>query len=570
MARAQDLIQGRVPRPDPGGPDDPVDEFERELDEGLAGAVGGQRQPSPSPEEGDGGSFPGSNLLIDLLRQLDAGIEAAQGRQEESQGRGGSSLPPNIVAQIEAMDGFKESGATVEQLASLLTPSQFPGEPPTFDRAASQAISREIRTRIESVRKGEEATRKGEERETKAAQDAADREDAAAQQDLVNERADARIERQDVPKNIEQLMVKALLEDDFEQARRLQDFKNNPSNAEKLRLAIDFATSPADVFTLSAIADGVFPGQFDRKDGITSLPKSPFAQDLFDSVFGINQPPPAANQPPAQAPAPPPPVSSFQTPSPGGVGLQPQPAPSADTTPLFGGPEPFTRPGQIPTIQPEPLPPRQSSFTGLDEEDPFDRLGTPEEEAALFARSQQGTSPTQATSPFGGSEVARPFGGNELDQFAGLRLPAATPFDRPGQIPELDPLPPPPEFQPQGLPEQRLRPSERGVIPEGVPTFTTKFDGQDRRLPVRFGTLFRGIKDPSQQLQRPKSFLGAVGLPRLNPGTFSRLSAGEQDAFIRLGQESGLDPRDISREIEQGRPAQPRFKRITSAAGRSR
>ena len=190
----------------------------------------------------------------------------------------------------------------------------------------------------------------------------------------------------------------------------------------------------------------------------------------------------------------------------------------------------------------------------------------------------------------GGGAVGQAQGFNDLFNTVRNLFPANEPFGREGQLPGIDPLAPPPDpglqdIQAQGLPgrnqatqQQVQQPAQtggprtdRGFIPEGTPTFLHQFPGQEpRRLPQRFGTLFRGIKDPSEQLQRPESFLGARGLPRLDPGTFGRLSAGEQDAFIKLGQERGLDPRDIFKEIESGRPVQPRFSRITSAATRSR
>ena len=99
------------------------------------------------------------------------------------------------------MPGFANSGLSVEQLAPLLTRDLLTGAI-TLDASAFANISRFIRQTAEDVRKGEE-------REGKVAQDAADR---LAQE----QQAAARIERQDVPKNLDQLMTKALLEDDFE------------------------------------------------------------------------------------------------------------------------------------------------------------------------------------------------------------------------------------------------------------------------------------------------------------------------------------------------------------------
>ena len=569
----QDIF-GESPPPGPGEDDAGGAAAIAELLSRFASSV-----PRPSPQiESAGDAFDPSFTQNAPSPQQPARAPTPQ------QPASAPTLTPDMIATIESMPGFRASGLPVEFFTTFLSPDALTTGKFNLDKAAFTDIARFIRQTAEDNRKTGE-------REAKESEEAAVDPNAALRTQQLQGAVDLqqqRLAQEDLPKSLDQIMTKAILEDDFELARRINDFKKEPSNAEKLRLAIDFASSPADVFSLSAIADGVFPGQFDKFEGIRSLPKSPFAQDLFDSVFGVNQPAPERRQPTTAAPnapapvAEPAPLDSFRSPESGGVPLQPQP---------------FSQPDAA-------LPPRDATFDDFtfstgDEDlgDPIGRFlqGQPFDpsDVGSINRFLDAGVPTAAPQPVP-EPSAFPGDTRQFDESlpgeVSRRFPANESLERSGQLPGIDPLAPPPappgnqpfqgaplqDIQAQGLPERRPgdnlvnRAPARGVIPEGVPTFTTKFDGQDRRLPVRFGTLFRGIKDPSEQLQRPKSFLGAVGLPRLDPGTFSRLSAGEQDAFIRLSQETGLDPRDVQREIESGRPSQPRFSRITSAATRSR
>ncbi len=518
--------------------------------------LGGQAPPEEEEKEEDSPLIPPQTLAL-----MQALIE---------------SIDPSINLSPEVLKGFL---STVTDLDNVTTEN-------VFDAAARRDLSKfatersEARIAGEKTERGIEADKaKADAASVKAEQDQVDRQAQAVQDKQDFDQQQQALDQRDIPKSTEAIIAKALAEGDFDMARRVNDFRNNPTDAEKLRLALDFATSPADVFTLSAIADGVFPGQFDKGGISGKLPVAPALQKAFDDVFnpqdpfaGREAPAPAPTQQQSFAPADPAP---FAQPESGGVPLQPQPfsqpAQQVDTS----ADRREAREGFLGTPAPESL----FNQRRFGEEDDGGVAGI----ADLFKRIrfEEGFQnipldqlpPLQGTTPTGGSAVAQPFGGNELNQFARegpTQFPTPEPISRStrpfgGDI-QAEPLPPPPQQQQAGGPR-----TDRGFIPEGTSTFLHQFPGQEpRRLPQRFGPLFRGIKDPSEQLQRPESFLGARGLPRLDPGTFGRLSAGEQDAFIRLTQERGLDTRDVQREIESGRPSSSRISRISTAATRSR
>jgi len=519
-------------------------------------------RPVSRPEE----AIPAFDPSIQQSSPIPPAPPQAPAPQQAPQQAAPQTIPPEIAAQIEAMPGFAASRLSVEQLAPLLSQDPFTGAV-TFDATAFSKISSFIRQTAADVRKGEE-------REAKETQDEADR--TAAE-----EREAAKIEPQDVPKNIDQLMTKALLEGNFDFARRLNDFKKQPTSFEKLRLAMDFATSPGDSFIVSAIARGVFPDQPPLGLGETRpIPAPGFSQDLFNEAFGVNQDPfagfqfprkeeeaPPAGAPPQETEIPSQPLvrePASQTPQPGSQfqdlfqNVFEREEEEAQEEAAFA---------RIPPPSPTGFAGAQAAFQDLEDEELRD-------EQALARIQQPGLKgPVEGTSAFGGSAAANPFA-------QGSQFPANEPFKRVGQIPEpiglpaLPPAPPPPAAFGQPTPptnagQSRPLPSDR-IVPEGASPFTISIGGKQIEVPNFFGDLFRGIKDPSVQLQRPKSLLGAVGLPRLDPGTFSRLTAQEQDDFIGLTRLNRIDPRDLRREMESARPVQPSRTRISSAAGRSR
>jgi len=530
-------------------------------------AGGGATAPTAPPQpgggqEGVGGQRTAVQILIDLLNAAGLPIPPELGGPQQP-GQAGAPqqaaplLTPAIKAAIEAIPGFAESGFPAEAFAPLLT--QDPGGklPPALDPAAFANIQKSIQAAATEGRKVAGEGRAGAKEERTIAKGEAD---AAAKAEQAKQEAAGVISPADAPRNLEALMTKAIVEGDFDLATRVKSFRDDPTNADKLRLAIDFATSPADAFVLSAVAQGVFPGQFDPKTGITSLPRPNFARDLFNETFGVSQDPFAGRQQPedTQPAASPPPSSSFTPPveeSVGGSLLPPQ-------TPEVSQP-PLTQPA--PQIGGGFFDPNQS-FTGPGGSgvDPS-RLGQlspppiPGGRGGFFAPGIQGTAPGEQF--LVGADQPPAFNRR-------LTFPEDTGIIEPGPTPQGEPTPDPSGTSTQGTDQQRPLPSDRVLTP-GVPTFGTTFDGQDLQLPTRFGTLFRGIKDPTEQLQRPQSFLGAVGLPRPSAGAFQKLSASEQDAFFGLARMSGLDPRDVQKELQSSQVRQPRFSRITSAAGRA-
>ncbi len=608
-------------------------------------------QPSPTPQQAGGGGQTAEETLRLLIEFANRGISPEPEEEEE-----GPLVPPAtlklMMALVRSIDpSLNLSPSVLKGFLSTVTDEDGRVTKDVFDSAARQDLTKFVTERKKERIAGEKTERGIESDQAKAGFAAEKREREAEDRDreAVEREAQAEQDRQafdqqqevidqrDIPKTTEAMIAKALSEGDFDLARRVNDFRNEPTNAEKLRLALDFATSPADVFTLSAIADGVFPGQFDKGGISGKLPVAPALQKAFDDVFNPQDPfegrqrgpeaAPASQQEPFAPTAP----EAFRSPQESGVPLQRQPAsdpglpPPAQQLPQFDLEDDFGVEGPF----------RRSELqdTGFEEGGAFGPLPSRNVEP-IFPNRQQ-----QATTPIGGSDVADPFGvGGNLNPFNGFkvagaggavggggsplpdtfdeeggpfpfvtdashtpthqklvtsptnaiefdtakfagsggggraaapRFPTPEPINRPGLIPEIPaqaPTLPPQQQQQIGGPR-----TDRGFIPEGTPTFQHQFPGQEpRRLPQRFRHLFGGIKDASVQLPRPDSFLGARGLPRLDPGTFGRLTAGEQDAFIRLAQERGLDPRDVFKEIESGRPAQPRFSRVTSAAGRSR
>jgi len=91
------------------------------------------------------------------------------------------------------------------------------------------------------------------------------------------------------------MIDKALIAKDWDQARRLDDFRQRPSPAQVMDLAIKYASSPADYFSLLGMARGEIAidpakaGQALREVGRVA-PNAPFLDAAWKQVFGAAYP----------------------------------------------------------------------------------------------------------------------------------------------------------------------------------------------------------------------------------------------------------------------------------------
>ena len=422
----------------------------------------------------------------------------------------------------------------------------------------------------------------------------------------------------------EDLQVKAIQDGNFDLANQVRQFQEQPSDIEAFNAAVQLATSPADIATLSAIARGVFPRQAPSPGNVESLPLSPALQRAGQNLFGAGAQqglPAPSGLPQAQDAVQVPPQVSPEVPPPA-----PRPLTIEETIQQNGGFAGIQAPvGQhlqegisaslplspVPTAQPQPITPQlapELAFPGADSI----RFRTPQEQAGF----------TQAPAPqtaFPALEPAQPGEFAPLPPVGEFSLPPAQsqindptapsarvsaglqPSDvvfEPGSPgANIDPAmlanlteeqirflggriinrgaptsqaarpltPPNPLGQEPNFGQQPSR--NNPLIPEGTPVSQINLNGQPAEVPVGIGQLFGGIQG-NQVIDKPQSFLGAVGLPLPSAQGFSRLSAGEQDEFFKLARSQGLDPRDVERELQNTRPSGMPVPRIRSAARR--
>jgi len=421
----------------------------------------------------------------------------------------------------------------------------------------------------------------------------------------------------------EDLQVKAIQDGNFELANQVRQFQNQPTDLQAFNAAVQLATSPADIATLSAIARGVFPRQAPSPGNVESLPLSPALQRAGQNLFGVggdrlpapsglpqaqdavSVPAQIAPEVPAQAPAP---LSIEETiqQSGGFAGIQPPVGQHLQEG--FGGgflqqsPVPFAQPQQVQRqLAPElafpgadsirfRTPQEQAGFTRAPEPNRFPSTQQPGEFAPLPpvesfelppAPSTFGDRPEERVSAgLTASEIVFPPGspGASFDPASLANLTEDQIRFLGGRIINRGAPPPPAPQRPftppvapaglQGPTNFGQQPSQGNpLIPEGTPVSQINLNGQPAEVPVGIGQLFGGIQG-NQVIEKPQSFLGAVGLPLPSAQGFSRLSAGEQDEFFKLARSQGLDPRDVERELQHTRPAGLPRPRIQSAARR--
>ena len=79
----------------------------------------------------------------------------------------------------------------------------------------------------------------------------------------------------------------------LQRAKRLFDFKNQPTDAERLRLAMDIAQSPSDYMTLVGLYTGAVSRESPARMGERVAPLMPYLQQLAQKFFldvpGINE-----------------------------------------------------------------------------------------------------------------------------------------------------------------------------------------------------------------------------------------------------------------------------------------
>ena len=428
----------------------------------------------------------------------------------------------------------------------------------------------------------------------------------------------------------EDLIVKNIVDGEFEVAQEIRNFQQRPTDLQAFNAAVSLATSPADIATLSAIARGVFPRQAPSPGNVESLPVSPALQQAGQNLFGAPGagdpfaaarrqregqeaiPVPRQIAPEVLAPTTTPaPLSIEETirQSGGFAGIQPPVGQHLQEG--FGGG--FLQQSAIPFAQPRPVQRQlapELAFPGADSI----RFRTPQERAG-FTQAPEDVQPARfPVADVPGELAPLP----PVERFA-LPQPPSTFDDRPedrvsagltatdvvfppgspgasfdpaslatltedqirflgGRIVNrgTPPAPAPqrpftPPVAPAGLqgPTNFGQQPSRGnpLIPEGTPVSQINLNGRPAEVPVGIGQLFGGIQG-SQTIDKPQSFLGAVGLPLPSAQGFSRLSAGEQDEFFKLARSQGLDPRDVERELQHTRPAGLPRTRIQSAARR--
>lgn len=385
-------------------------------------------------------------------------------------------------------------------------------------------------------------------------------------------------EEEQSPRNMEEMIVRALQEGDFDSAIAFDDFRKRPSSFEALQAAIDFVSSPADVFTLSAFARRAVDVGPLKPGEVRPLPKSPLLKALFDRAFGqaLGQQDAFGFPQPTAGPRAPEP-QQLPEPFTGGVGVQEITDAIAKSRALREGATatPQTGGGLIDPNQ-------QFTAPGGSGVDPnrLGRLGAAPQTGGGLIDPSLGFDPDvpldgfrrpfQATEPVGGSATADPFGS--------FRFPAETPqpftdIERPTIAPQL--LPPPPQERPGDvrfpIPERQFiepqaPPSLPSLIPPGTPTGTIQFGGEDRPIPVGLESLF--ATPQGGVVEKPGSLLSAVGLPILSAQAQRRLLPSERAAFTRLAQEAGIPLPELERELGMARPAARRPQgggRISSA-----
>ncbi len=363
--------------------------------------------------------------------------------------------------------------------------------------------------------------------------------------------AELRANEERAPRDMQELIIQQLTEGNFEAALAFDAVAKRPSSMEALQVAMDWVSSPADVFTLSAIASSALDRGPSTLGEVNPLPRSPLLQQIFDKAMGQALGLTDSFGFPEQQKAAPQPTSP-----------QPQAAPTTGPITQPTGPiAPTPQTGGVGLVgQQEIVKPAQQVGSGLF--DPNQQFTGPGGSGVDPSRLGQLSPPFQATQPVGGSATADPFGSFSGGRFFSGDAPRSVTL--PGQPTGQEPQTLIPPVQPQpGItdfaPPQGVAP----IVPPGVPQGSIQFGGKDLPIPIGLQSLFEG--GTGGVVEKRRSLLAEAGLPILSAQAQRRLLPAELEAFKAIAQTAGIPLPQINKELGATRPGGSRRRKISSA-----